>query len=134
MKDKSESQASKHDRLKESAIIALLTAPSIEEAAQTAGVSDTTIYRWLKLPEFQAELKEARRQAVNLAISKLQQSTASAVKVLQDVAENEDAPASARVSAARIILDQVLKTVELEEVISRIEKLEEKVVRNKWAR
>lgn len=128
MKEKTKSQASKQDRLKEAAIIALLTAPNIEAAAQTAGVSDTTIYRWLKLPEFQEGLREARKQAVSLAINNLQQSTATAVKVLQDVAKNEDAPASARVSAAKSILDMALKAVELDDIIGRLKKIEALVI------
>lgn len=119
------SQVDKYDRLKDKAIIALLTAPNIEEAAKCIGIGQTTLYRWLKLPEFQEELKEARRQAVSLAVGKLQQSTATAVNVLQSVAENEESPASARVSAAKTILEMALKAVELEDIVARIEQLEQ---------
>lgn len=118
------SETAKAERLREAAIIALLTAPSIEEAAKTVGVGATTIYRWMKLPQFQEELKEARRQAVSLAIGKLQRSTSAAVKVLQDVAENDEAPASARVSAAKTILEMALKAVELDDIINRLEEIE----------
>lgn len=127
MKEKAENQASKQERLKGAAIIALLTAPTIEDAAKEAGVSDTTLYRWLKLPEFQEELRETKKQAVNLALTKLQHSTTAAVQVLQDVAEDKDAPASARVSAAKGILDMALKAVELDDLIQRLKKLEEQI-------
>jgi hypothetical protein len=118
-------QSEKYERLKDQAIISLLTAPNIEEAAKALGIGQTTLYRWLRLPEFQDELKEARRQAVNLAIGKLQQSTSKAVQVLQDVAENEEAPASARVSAAKTIIEMSLKAVELDDIIERLKRLEE---------
>ncbi len=119
----------KYDRLKEQAIITLLTATNIEDAAKTLDIGVSTLYRWLQKDDFQEGLREARRQAVDIAINKLQQSTATAVKVLQDVAKNEDAPASARVSAAKTIIDQALKVVELDKIIDRLEKLEEKVGR-----
>ena len=41
-------------RKKEAAIAALLTNRSVDEAARAAGVGATTLWRWLKLPEFQA--------------------------------------------------------------------------------
>jgi len=39
---------------KEAAILALLTARSIEDAARTAEVPPRTLYRWLQEPEFDA--------------------------------------------------------------------------------
>lgn len=117
-------QSEKYERLKDNAIIALLTAPNIDEAAKIVGVGASTLYRWLKLPEFQEELKEARRQAVALAIGKLQRSTSAAVGVLQSVAEDKEAPASARVSAAKTIIEMALKAVELDDVIRRLDEIE----------
>jgi len=40
-------------RKQEEAIAALLSQRNIEEAAKTAGMSNRTMLRWLKLPEFQ---------------------------------------------------------------------------------
>ncbi len=120
-------QVDKYDRLKEQAIIALLTACNIEGAAKTLDIGVSTLYRWLQREDFQAELKEARRQAVNLAIGKLQQSSSKAVQVLQDVAENEEAPASARVSAAKTILEMALKAVEIEDIVKRLGQLEKMI-------
>ncbi|MGD1092125.1 MAG: hypothetical protein ABSB35_09045 [Bryobacteraceae bacterium] len=46
---------------KKEAAVALLSQRSMEEAAKTAGIGTQTLYRWLKLPEFQAAYLEARR-------------------------------------------------------------------------
>ena len=55
----------------ERVIVALLSEPSIEAAAKTADVSDVTIWRWMKQPEFRAKLRDARRAVVEGAIGRL---------------------------------------------------------------
>ncbi len=47
-----------------------------------------------------------------------------AAKVLIEVAEDTNAPASARVSAARTIIEQALRGVELRDLMERIDALE----------
>jgi septum formation inhibitor MinC len=112
---------------KDAAILALLTAPNQTEAAKQAGIGEATLYRWLQLDDFQQALKEARRQAVGVAMGRLQQAATAAVDVLKDVAENEDSPASARVSAAKTILEMAMKAVELDDVIRRLDELEKAI-------
>ena len=53
----------KYDRKKEQAIAALLTQRNVEEAAKIVGVEPKTLYRWMKLPEFDSEYREAKRAA-----------------------------------------------------------------------
>ncbi|MCP4368654.1 MAG: hypothetical protein GY797_11170, partial [Deltaproteobacteria bacterium] len=50
------------------------------------------------------EYKKAKRQLVNRAILRLQQCCGDASRALAEVCRDKDAPASARVSAAREIL------------------------------
>jgi hypothetical protein len=52
-------------------IAALLSAPSYAEAARLTGVAEVTIYRWLKLPQFQAAYREARDRVIDHAIARL---------------------------------------------------------------
>lgn len=115
----------KISRNKERVIAALLSFPSIQEAAENAGVSESTVRRWLKDDHFTAAYRKARHQVVSQAIGKLQTNISGAIDVLMDIAENEQAPASARVTAARAIIDQSLKAVEVENVEERIERLEQ---------
>ena len=122
--------AAKSERLKEATIVALLTSSSIEDAAQSVGISETTIYRWLKMPDFQDALTEAKREAVRVAVAKLQQGAGEAVDALKGIMSDSKAPASARVSAAKTVIDMALKSTEIEEITKRIDELERTMEKN----
>jgi Tfp pilus assembly protein FimT len=109
---------------KERAIMAMLTAPTMKQAADQAKIGETTLFRWLKTPDFQQDYRKARRQALDQTISRLQQATTHAVNTLQDVMVDELAPHSSRVSAAKAILDISFKAFELDDLGARIESLE----------
>lgn len=112
-------------KLQERAVTALVTCGTIKEAAEAAGVNEASIYRWLKLETFQRAYKDLRREAVKLAISKLQRATAEAVEVLSEVMKGKENIPSARVSAAKTIIEQAFKATELEDLAERIEALEQ---------
>ena len=114
----------KRSRQEETAISALLSCPSIEAAAEQAGVSAATLRRWLADAEFKARYREARRQVVEQAVSGLQQAAGEAVAVLSTIAGDAAQPAGARVSAARTILDQAFRGMEVLDLAARIEQLE----------
>src|SRR5262245_13125075 len=108
----------------ERAIATLLVAPSVTAAAQQIGVNENTLLRWLKDGDFQAAYREARRAVVQHAIVQVQQATGEAVETLRQVMQAADAPASAKVSAAKTILETAIKAVELEDLETRIVTLE----------
>ena len=64
------------------AIAALLTEPTLEAAARRAGVSESSLLRWLRDPAFRAEYRAARRAVVEQAVSGLQHATSEAVAAL----------------------------------------------------
>jgi hypothetical protein len=106
----------------ERTILALLAEPSIEAAAKTAEVSDVTIWRWMKQPEFKSRLRDARRAVVEGAIGRLQAAATEAVTALQR--NLTCGTPSVEVRAATAILDQAIKAVELFDVVERVEHLE----------
>ena len=110
----------------EKALLTLLVEPAVQAAAKVVGVSDRTLFRWLKDPAFAEAYRQARREAVSHAIGRLQQVTSDAVDTLKAVATDIEAPAPARVSAAKAVLDLAVKAMELEDLESRIKALEEK--------
>jgi len=61
----------KFGRKQEEAVAALLTQRNIEEAARSIGVAPNTLLNWMKLPEFQAAYREARRSAFSQSIARL---------------------------------------------------------------
>jgi len=123
MKESGDKKEQKQERI----ISALLNASSLRDAAKKAGISEATLYRLLKDDSFQTAYRVAKRELVNHAICQLQQNTGKAVAVLVKIAEDKTCPASARVSAAKAILETSLKAVELEDLERRIEELEKKV-------
>lgn len=108
----------------ERAILALLSEDTAKAAAEACGVNEATLWRWLQLPAFRARYREARRQAVEATFAHLQRSGERASKVLLEIAESADAPASARVAAARAIIEQGVRGVEVLDIVERIEALE----------
>ena len=109
----------------EKALVALLDCGEMQAAARRAGVADVTLWRWLQLPLFQARYRAARRQLVEAALAQLQQDCTAAARVLRAVAEDAEAPASARVSAAKAIIEQSVAAVELLDLQERVERLEQ---------
>lgn len=111
-------------RKKEAVIVALLLEPTLEKAAARVGISESTLWRWTQLESFQAAYREARREAVSQAIGALQRASSEAVETLRDIMKDTAAPATARVSAARSILEFAIKGVEIEDILARLETLE----------
>ncbi len=109
----------------EAALVALLAHGTVEGAYEAAGVSKVTMWRFMQDAAFQARYRAMRRQLVDAAIAQLQATCTRAVTVLCEVAEDTQASASARVSAARTIIEQSLRAVEIEDLQERVERLEE---------
>lgn len=108
----------------EKALIALLTESTIKQAANKSGVGEATLYRWLNEEDFSQAYKEARSQALTQTISRIQQSTNTAVNTLNDIMTDTEASASSRVTAAKTILEMAFKAHEIENVVSKIEEME----------
>jgi predicted site-specific integrase-resolvase len=109
----------------EQSITALLVQGSLQAAAEASGINEKTLRRWLREDAvFQIAYREARRQVVQQAIVQVQQATGEAVETLRKVMQAADAPASAKVSAAKTILETAVKAIELEDLEQRIVALE----------
>jgi hypothetical protein len=114
----------KFGRKKEEAIAALLTQRNIEEAAKTDGIGANTLLRWLKVPEFQAAYRDARRAAFGQAVARLQQGTSAAATTLLKTMIDANTPASVRVRAAEAIFNHAAKAIEIEDIEARVTELE----------
>jgi hypothetical protein len=114
----------KFGRKKEQAIAALLSHRSIEEAARAADIGFNTLLRWLKEPEFDAAYRNARQAAFGQCIARLQHASSAAVSAVLKIMVDQNAPASARLRAADIVLARSAKAIELEHVEARVSELE----------
>jgi hypothetical protein len=114
----------KFGRKKEEAISALLSQRNMEEAARVAGIGTKTLLRWLKIPEFQAAYRQARREAFGQAVARLQQGTSAAATTLLKMMLDPKTPASVRVRAAECVMNQATKAIEIEDIEARVAELE----------
>ena len=121
---KSQSLETALTRKQESAVSALIAHPTIKGAAQSAGVGETTLWRWLQLPEFERAYRQVRRETVKHAIVKLQSAAGQAVDVLTEIMNDQSAVVFARLAAAKVVLEISVKAVELEDLAARIAELE----------
>jgi hypothetical protein len=105
--------------------LALLSQPSVDQAARVVGIAPKTLLRWLQVTEFQAAYRKARREAVGQATARLQQGSGAAASTLLRIMVDKDAPTSSRLRAAESILNHAAKAIEIEDIAARLAALEE---------
>lgn len=114
----------KQTRLRQQAIAALITQPTVEIAAKHSGVSYSTLNRWLKDKQFAAEVAAARNELLNGAIQRLKAAAFNAVGVLVEVSDNPASSDMARVSASKTLIELALRVGTIEALERRIDELE----------
>jgi len=114
----------KQSRKKEQAIVALLVAPTLIDAAKNCDVSESTLRRWMQEPAFVDSYRQARERMLEAAINRVCSSASQAADVLLEISKSKGATSSSRVSAARAILEIAIKVQEFHELESRVAELE----------
>jgi hypothetical protein len=109
---------------KEEAIVALLSHRTIEDAARACNKRPRTLFRWLNEPDFRAAYQQARRIAFSQSVARLQQASSAAVSTLLKVMLDPASSASARVGAAKAVLDHTAKGIEIEDLEERLAAIE----------
>ena len=107
------------------AIAALLASRTHAAAAEACGISLRTLQRWLKEDAFAEAYRQAKYELVSGATMRLRSNGIEAVEALQEIAAGKENPPAARVSAARAILEFMFEAHEIEDLGTRLEKLEQ---------
>ncbi|MGH2535114.1 MAG: hypothetical protein ACRDJW_22860 [Thermomicrobiales bacterium] len=107
------------------AVAALLTAGDVATAAQTAGVTRDTLYRWLKQPLFLEAVRAAEAQALADLSRVLEGLRRTAAGTLAKAMIDAATPAATRVRAADATLGRLLQLRELATLEARVAALEE---------
>jgi hypothetical protein len=115
---------SKWGRKMETAVAALLTQRTVEDAARTAGISVSTLLRWQKIPEFGEAYREARRAAISQSNARLQQASSAAVSVVLKMMLDPNIPPACRLRAAETVLSHGVHGMEREDIEVRVAALE----------
>jgi len=106
------------------ALQALLTQPNKKAAAQAAGITARTMTSYLADPNFQKEYKKAFGQLVQDATRQAQQALSPALSALRDIVEDEEESSSARIAAARSLLEYGLRMTEFSDILAELETAE----------
>lgn len=116
---------SKKDRLLERAIGAVMTCDNLATAAETAGIAESTLRRWMQDEAFKQRYRAARDHLLETAVNLLRTKSAEAVSVLVAISNDSESPAAVRVSAARSIISLGIagEILELEERLSELEEI-----------
>ncbi len=117
----------KLSRKAEAAIIALLAHPTLPQAAKAAGVSETSLWRWLQRDDFQRKYKQAQLSVFNNALGSLQAASMEAVDSLRRNLRCGNP--NAEVAAARTILGFTLQATELIDLTQKVNELERRLAR-----
>jgi len=115
---------SKFGRKKEVVLACLAAGKSDSETAQAAGVDLSTVKRWKRMPEFQAELLQIRRDAMTQASARVQHNAVALVSLGLKLASQETTPASVRAHLILGFLDRGNQSVDRDDILVRLEALE----------
>ncbi len=108
-------------------VAALLATPTVRAAAEQAGVSEPTAWRYLADPTVKGELAQRQDGILGHVARRLASEMGEALDVLSAVMNDATAKDAARVSAARAVLDGGLRLAELVTLAERVAVLEERM-------
>jgi transposase-like protein len=115
---------SKFGRKKEAAIAALFSGKSQADAARVVGIDPSTMKRWMRLPEFQAEFLQVRRDALNLAHARTQYIAAALLTLGYKLATDAATPASVKAHLILGLMDRADRSLEQDDILVRLAALE----------
>ena len=110
---------------KEKALQALLVSRTRAEAAKAAGIGESTLRTYMQDSEFLERYRQAFGDMVRDAARQAQQTLSPALSTLREIMEDREEPASARITAARSILEYTLKLGEHVDILEQLRELEE---------
>lgn len=107
------------------AIPFIVSNPNYTRACEEAGIKKSTLYKWLKQPEFMAELYRQRSEFVDAAFSMIAQNIEKAVSTLVGLLDSSDD--RVKRLTANDIINHFLKHKELQDLEERIEQVEKRL-------
>jgi transposase-like protein len=111
---------------KDRAILALLQYPTVEKAAAAVNIHPSTVYRWMKQPDFRDKLIEARNMAFSQSVARFQQATPVAVNRLLRIATSENTADGNAIRACDSILNHAERSFQQDMLEARVSRLEKR--------
>lgn len=108
-------------------IVALLSGRKLNDIAKDLGMSANTLRDWRRAEWFREQYDDAKKQLLDGTINKLRSAGNDAVDLLHEVVRNKKMATTPRVNAARSLLEVLLRAVETQDIVARLERLETQV-------
>lgn len=102
----------------------LLTSGSYQECCERCGISEKTLRKLRRNPEFQELVKQTKKELFQSSMDKAQAASVKALEVLDRIMSDDNATDSSRVSAARSVLELAYDSANREDIIDRLEEIE----------
>jgi hypothetical protein len=117
--------------IRDRALAALLSAPSIAAAAAVAGIHEKTLRAWLKTDApFQAAYTESREAVFSAALGRVLVLSETAVATLEGLLHDTQPPA-VRFSAAKALVEIGLHQRDAAAILQRLDELDAQAVTRK---
>lgn len=107
-------------------IAALISSPSIAEAADKSGIGLRTLHTWLADADFQRALSAAESAAIAEAVRATGADMAANFATMREIRDDSEIPASVRLRAAQVLDASLLKWREIASIEERLVALEER--------
>ena len=111
------------------AIPHIVSSPTYTEGCKKAKINKTTFYKWLKEPEFKAELDRQRDEVVSDAFGVLSQGLTKAVETLVGLLDIKDD--RLKRLAAKDVIDFIIRHKENEDLDERLTAIEQRLSKQK---
>lgn len=112
-------------------LVAMLEETSIADAIERAGITRTTAFKYLNDPEFKEEFRNARQEIINGITNRLWKLDSKAIDTLDKNLTNEAGTPFTRSGTAKIILDFIYRSHELDNITERLDEMEQLLEENK---
>lgn len=109
------------------AIEALLTSPSISEAAEACGIGRRTLHTWLEDPEFKQALAAAESEAISLAVREMIGDMRENLATMRDIRRSDESSAAIKLRAAALLDASLLRWREIATFEERLVAIEAKL-------
>ena len=115
---------------KEKIALDIINSSTLREVCEKNNISESTLYRLRQESEFREILNQKRIEMYESALNTAHSFGLDCVKRLMEIVNHEEAPATARVNAAKAIIEMCSNYYENAAILTRIEELEERYREN----
>lgn len=117
---------SKYPPKKSNFLIAMLEKGIVSVAAKTANITEATAHKWLN-GGLDETLEKMRLEMIEEALNRIKLACSSAVDTMLEILNDKSNSAGIRLKASTIIIDTTMKIREQQQIIDKLEALEERI-------